>query len=171
MSTGLAIIAATTVYRMTFAQNMTFGELIPPQLAFGLGMPLFFVPLMSVSMAMVPPDKTATAAGLINFLRSMSGAFATAIVTTMWSDDATRDRVQLVGEIKKPHDVLMKLGGTPHHMGQALQKLDGMVESQSVMLATNRTFLEIGVIVACVSLGVWLLPRPRGPMRLPVGGH
>ena len=57
MCVGLSIIAGATLYRMTFAQNITFGELIPPQLAFGVGMPLFFVPLMSVSMAWCRPTK------------------------------------------------------------------------------------------------------------------
>jgi MFS transporter, DHA2 family, multidrug resistance protein len=169
MSVGLSIIAATTFYRVGFAQNISFAQMIPPQLAFGLGMPLFFVPLMATTMSMVAPDKTATAAGLINFLRSMSGAFATAIVTAMWSDDATRDRVQLVGRLNHPDDTLAKLGGTPHHMGPALQMLDNMVQSQSVMLATNRTFLEIAVIVACVAAGVWLMPRPKGPVRMAAG--
>lgn len=169
MSTGLAIIALTTFYRVTFAQNMTFGQMVPPQLAFGLGMPLFFVPLMSVSLAMVPPDKTATAAGLINFIRSMSGAFATAIVTTFWSEGATRDRVQLVGAINHPDQVLSRLGGTPGHMGPALQTLDNIVQSQSVMLATNRMFLVLGIVVALIALGVWLFPKPSGPLTVSAG--
>jgi len=171
MSLGLTIIAGTTLYRVTFAQNISFGELIPPQIAYGLGMPMFFVPLMSVSMSSVPPEQTATAAGLVNFLRSMSGAFATAIVTASWTDDATRDRVRLVGRLNNTDQTLAKLGGTAHHMAPALQKLDNMVQSQSVMLATNGTFLELAVIIATVAAGVWLLPKPKGPMRMPAGGH
>jgi DHA2 family multidrug resistance protein len=50
MSTGLLIIAADTLYRTTFNNDMTFGQLVPAQLAMGLGMPLFFVPMMSLAM-------------------------------------------------------------------------------------------------------------------------
>jgi MFS transporter, DHA2 family, multidrug resistance protein len=171
MSLGLSIIAATTLYRITFAQNITFAQLIPPQIAFGVGMPMFFVPLMSISMSSVPPSQTATAAGLVNFLRSMSGAFATAIVTSGWSNATIRDHDLLSGRVNQPAQVLAKLGGSPLHMTSALQKLENMVESQSVMLATNQMFLILAVVLGCVAAGVWLLPKPKGPVRMPAGGH
>lgn len=170
MSVGLSIIAATTLYRITFAQNITFGQLIPPQIAFGIGMPMFFVPLMSVSMSSVSPAQTATAAGLVNFLRSMSGAFATAIVTSSWSNATIRNHDQLSGLVNQPHQVLDKLGGG-QNMASALQKLENMVESQSVMLATNQMFLILACVLACVAAGVWLIPKPKGPVRMPAGGH
>jgi DHA2 family multidrug resistance protein len=144
--------------------------MIPPQLAFGFGMPLFFVPMMSMAITMVPAEQTATAAGLINFVRSMSSAFATAIVTSVWSDEATLDRVQLVGAIHRPAAVLAKLGGRPSHMAAALQQLDDLVNGQSVMLATNTTFLYIGILIACVAVGVWLLPKPSTALS-PAIGH
>jgi hypothetical protein len=88
MSTGLAILAGVTLWRTSFAQNITFWQLALPQLVTGLGMPLFFVPLLGLSIAAVPPRQTASAAGLVNFIRTMSGAFGTALVTTGW-DQAT----------------------------------------------------------------------------------
>ncbi len=147
---------------------MTFDQLLPPQIALGLGMPFFFVPLFSVSLQMVPPSQTATAAGLVNFIRSMSAAFATAIVTSLWTDEASRDRAQIVGQINHPADILAKLGGNAGHMGAARQMLDNIVDNQSVMVATNHMFLYIGLIVACVAMGVWLLPKPLNPARVPV---
>jgi len=56
-------------------------------------------------------------------------------------------------------------------MASALMKLENMVESQAVMLATNQMFLILAAILACVAAGVWLLPKPKGPMRMPAGGH
>ncbi|MGB8364997.1 MAG: DHA2 family efflux MFS transporter permease subunit [Rhizomicrobium sp.] len=168
MSYGLTIVAGMTLYRAGFATNMTFDQLLPPQIALGLGMPFFFVPLFSVSLQMVPPSQTATAAGLVNFIRSMSAAFATAIVTSLWTDEASRDRAQIVGQINHPADILAKLGGNAGHMGAARQMLDNIVDNQSVMVATNHMFLYIGLIVACVAMGVWLLPKPLNPARVPV---
>jgi DHA2 family multidrug resistance protein len=147
---------------------MTFTQLALPMLGYGLGMPLFFVPLMSVSIMTVPPAETATASGLINFLRSMSGGFATAIVTTAWSDEATANRVQLVGRLNRPGAILSKMGGT--HSNAALHRLDSMVQSQSVMLATNKIFLLSGLLIACVAAGVWFLPKPKGRPQV-VHGH
>jgi len=39
------------------------------------------------------------------------------------------------------------------------------------MLATNQMFLILAAILACVAAGVWLLPKPKGPVRMPAGGH
>src|SRR5947207_9682079 len=106
MSVGLSILAGVTLWRVTFAQNMTFWQLAVPQLLTGIGMPLFFVPLLGLSVAAVPQAQTASAAGLINFIRTMSGAFGTALITTAWDQSATNARVNLVGNLHHPQSVL-----------------------------------------------------------------
>jgi DHA2 family multidrug resistance protein len=169
MSIGLVIVAGATLDRTGFTPSMSFDQFILPQLAFGIGMPLFFVPLMTISVAMVPAAETATAAGLINFLRSMSGAFATAIVTSQWEDQAVRDRALLVGRLDHPADVLTKMSAGGGQVGASLQQLSNLVDNQTVMLATNQTFLYVGAVVACVAVGIWLLPKPNGPVRVSVG--
>ena len=162
MSLGLAIISAMTLYRVTFSQNISLEQMIPIQLAFGSGMPLFFVPLMSVTMATVDQNEMATAAGMASFLRSMSGSFAAAIVMSAWSDGTTTSRVDLIDRIHDQSAVLARLAGGLHDQMAARRVFDGLVESQSVMLSTNHMFQYIGVIIAAVAMGVWLLPRTQG---------
>ena len=171
LSFGLVVIAADTLYRTTFNQNMGFSDLVPAQIALGLGMPFFFVPMMSMSMASVKTEETASAAGLINFLRTLSGAFATAIVTSAWQDNARASRSDLVANLHGAGDVLAKLKGIGMSGAQALGKLDGMVDSQSVMLSTNHVFFAVGLIVLVTAVGVWLMPRPSGPLQMGMGGH
>jgi DHA2 family multidrug resistance protein len=74
----------------------------------------------------------------------------------------------MVGEINRPQAVLSQLGGS-HHMASALAKLDRMVQSQSVMVATNHVFLYLGVILAFVALGVWLIPKPKNAVPAAAG--
>jgi DHA2 family multidrug resistance protein len=171
MSTGLLIVAADTLYRTTFNTDVTFGQLIPVQLALGLGMPLFFVPMMSLAMGSVKPSETASASGLINFLRTMSGAFATAIITFAWHNSATGSRVDLSGVLNDPQGVLAKIRATGQSAQQAVQSLDNMVQTQSVMLATNHIFQFVGAILLVTAAGIWLMPKPSGPVSLPTGGH
>jgi DHA2 family multidrug resistance protein len=171
MSAGLAILAGVTLWRTSFAQNITFWQLALPQLITGLGMPLFFVPLLGLSVAAVPPRQTASAAGLVNFIRTMSGAFGTALVTTGWDQAATNARVNLVGLVHQPQAVLNTLQSQGLSAGQALQQLNDMVQSQAVMLATNRMYLILALIIAMVALGVWLSPKPKGAVGMPVAGH
>jgi DHA2 family multidrug resistance protein len=166
MSIGLAILAGVTFWRTFFTQDVTFWQLVMPQLTTGLGLPLFFVPLLGLSVAAVPPAQTASAAGLVNFIRTMSGAFGTALVTTVWDQTSTNVRVNLAGNLHRSQDVLGTLQGQGLSSGQAVQSLSDMVQSQAVMVATNQVFLALAAIIAMVAIGVWLSPKPKGPVSL-----
>jgi len=162
MSAGLAILALAILYRGGYALNISFDKMILPQLAMGVGIPLFFVPLMTLSMTSVSPDETAAASGLINFLRTIAGAIATAAVISAWSSDAIASRSDLVGRLRRPEDFLAGLDNKGLPANQALGSLDNLVQSQSIMLATNHMFLLLGLVVALTAVGIWLMPRSVG---------
>jgi DHA2 family multidrug resistance protein len=170
MSVGLAILAGAILVRTGFASNMTFGQMIGPQLAMGFGMPLFFVPLMTLSMGAVEEGETASAAGLVNFIRTTAGAIGTAIVTAAWSSQAAVSRVDLVSTLNQPGRVLAQLQQSGMKPDQSLTSLDQIVQQQAVMLATNNLFFVVGVIIAVTAVGVWLMPKPTGPVQL-MAGH
>ena len=134
--------------------------MILPQLAMGLGIPLFFVPLMTLSMAAVRANETASASGLINFLRTIASAIATALVVSAWNSDIRTTRVDLVGALQRPQDLLARMEAGGLSSDKALRALDGMVQQQSIMVATNHITLILSVIVAIAAVGVWLMPRP-----------
>jgi DHA2 family multidrug resistance protein len=171
MSSGLALLACVTLWRTSFADNVTFWQLALPQLATGLGIPLFFVPLLGLSVAAVPFQQTASAAGLVNFIRTMSGAFGTALVTTGWDRATTNAHANLVGVLHQSQTAMNTMEAHGQSPAQALQSLGDLVQSQAVMLATNRMFFVLAIIIATVAAGVWLSPKPRGPVSLGAGGH
>jgi DHA2 family multidrug resistance protein len=159
MSLGLAIMAAAILYRTGYALNISFETMILPQLAMGFGIPLFFVPLMTLSMTSVDANETAAASGLINFLRTISGAIATAAVISAWSSNASASRSDLVNRLHRSQDLLSRLGEHGMTANQALGSLDRLVQSQSIMLATNHMFLLLGSAVAITAVGIWLMPK------------
>lgn len=159
MSAGLVVLALSIFYRAGYALNISFEKMILPQLAMGLGIPLFFVPLMTISMTSVAPSEMAAASGLINFLRTIAGAIATAVTLSAWSTDAVISRSNLVGRLNLSHDLMGRLDGGLG-LDQALHSLDGLVQSQSIMLATNHMFLLLGTVVALTAAAIWLMPRP-----------
>ncbi len=165
MSTGLAILAAAVFWRTGYALNIGFEQMILPQLAMGLGIPLFFVPLMTLSMAAVKPQEAASASGLINFLRTIAAAIATALVVSAWNTDTRATRVDIVGSLNRPQDILahMQAGGLAPD--KALRALDMTVQQQAIMVATNHMSLILSVIIAIAAVGVWLMPRPGGPVK------
>lgn len=160
MSAGLAILALAIFYRAGYALNISFDKMILPQLAMGFGIPLFFVPLMTISMTSVNPRETAAAAGLINFLRTIAGAIATAVTISAWTTNAVTARSNLVGRLHLSRDWMTRLQEHDQGVDQALHSLDGLVQSQSIMLATNHMFLLLAAVVALTAAGIWLMPRP-----------
>ena len=171
MSLGLGLVALDTFWRTTFNTDISFWGLVPAQMALGLGMPLFFLPMMSMSMGAVKPEETASAAGLINFLRTMAGAFATGVIVFAWRDSTAASHVNIAGSLNNAPKVLAQLQAAGQGHQQALMSLDGIVQTQSVMLGTNQVFSVVAVILACVSAGVWLMPKPKlAPMKMG-GGH
>ncbi len=171
MSLGLGLVALDTFWRTTFNTDISFWGLVPAQMALGLGMPLFFLPMMSMSMGAVRPEETASAAGLINFLRTMAGAFATGVIVFAWRDSTAASHVDIAGSLNNAPKVLAQMQAAGQGHQQALMSLDGIVQTQSVMLGTNQVFGVVAIILACVSAGVWLMPKPKlAPMKMG-GGH
>jgi len=159
MSAGLAILALAIAWRGGYALNISFEKMLLPQLAMGIGIPLFFVPLMTLSMTSVRPWETAAASGLINFLRTIAGAIATAAVISAWSSETISSRSNLVSRLHRPQEFVAGLADKGLPSNQALGSLDALVESQSLMLATNHMFLLLGGVVALMAVGIWLMPR------------
>ena len=159
MSAGLAILAVAIAWRSGYALNISFEKMLLPQLAMGIGIPLFFVPLMTLSMTSVRPWETAAASGLINFLRTIAGAIATAAVISAWSSETISSRSNLVSRLHHPQEFVAGLADKGLPSNRALGSLDALVESQSLMLATNHMFLLLGGVVALMAVGIWLMPR------------
>ncbi len=77
--------AAATFAFLLFAVNIwwiaglndtaAFRQLALPRLFQGIGVPLFFLPLNTIIMSGVGPAELASAAGLSNFIRTLSGSF------------------------------------------------------------------------------------------------
>ncbi len=162
---GILWMAAVMFFRTGFAPGMAFGQLIGPQLAQGVGMPFLFIPLMTLAMAAVKPNEIASAAGLLSFVRTVAGAFATSITLTLWDDGAKQFRGDMVGRVDSEQALApMTAGGLSP--AQAMQQLEGLIQSQSVMMATNHVFMLAGIVLVVSAGAIWLAPRPKGPVDM-----
>ena len=98
----------------------------------GIGMPLFFVPLTALALSSVLPREMDSAAGLMNFIRTLSGAFATSMVNTSWESQTRYVRAELVGI----SDQAGVAGGAMQEAGigddQARGMMEWMLQGQSV---------------------------------------
>lgn len=162
--TGILGLAAMAAWRITFTPDMTFAQMALPTLLTGPFMVMFFVPVTGLAMASVAPGEEANAAGLTNFMRTLGGAFATALLQTGWANAIRENRTELAGAMRHGDAVLadMTAQGTPPDTATAL--LSGIVEGQSVMLVTLGMFAAITLCFLFAASLIWLAPKPSGPI-------
>jgi DHA2 family multidrug resistance protein len=164
VSLGILWLAAVMVWRMNFSPDVTFFQMALPTLLTGPAMVMFFIPVTGLAMASVNHDEQANAAGLSNFMRTLAGAFATSLVQTGWSNAARHNQTELAGAMHNGQATLdaMVAQGTPHDT--AVTMLSGLIESQSVTLATLNMFADIAICFVIAAGIIWLVPKPQGPI-------
>jgi DHA2 family multidrug resistance protein len=160
VSMGVVWMAIIFFWRSTLTQGLSFHQLVWPQLALGPAMPFFFIPVMSLAMATLAPSELAGGAGLLNFVRTTAGAFATSLTTTAWTNSATVARTAFVGRLNDAQGVVDNVQATGASHGQALGMLDNLIQSQAVMLSTNHVFMGISLLMVISVGAIWLAPKP-----------
>ena len=83
-----------------------------PLIMTGIGLPFFFVPLTALALGSVEEHETASAAGLQNFLRTLSGAVATSVVQTVWENETSYKHADLVGVIDRSGETTAALAAS-----------------------------------------------------------
>lgn len=168
---GVVWLGLVTLWRTVATTDMGFWDISIPLMVLGFGLPFFFVPTTGLALASVEEREMDSAAGLMNFLRTLSGAFATSLVTSSWSNQITRNHAELVGLSDSDHSVrtmLEQSGMTPDAVNQAI---DYLITNQSVMLATNQLMTVIGVAFLVAASVIWLAPKPTRVVEPGAGGH
>jgi MFS transporter, DHA2 family, multidrug resistance protein len=163
---GLTWLGGVLALRTVATTGMSFWQISGPLLMMGLGLPFFFVPVTTLALASVNEEETASAAGLMNFIRTLSGAVATSLVTTSWENKTQHMHAELAGLVDRSGEVAHTLqsgGFTPDATRQAL---DNLAQGQSVMLATNEIMAFVAVAFFASALLIWLAPRPTRKVEM-----
>lgn len=167
---GIAWIGVCAIFRTWWSTDSTFWEFSYPQLLQGIGVSLFMVPLTTISLSAVDPEETASAAGIANFGRTLAGAVATAIVTTIWSDMGKTDAAEMAGTLNDAHGVSSMLQSLGMSADQARAAIAQMVARQGMALGTTHLFAVAAVALFIAAMTIWLAPRPPKDAK-PSAGH
>jgi DHA2 family multidrug resistance protein len=141
-----------------------------PTIIQGLAMAFFFIPLVTITLSGLPPDRIPSASGLTHFARITAGAFGTSITTTLWEHRAVVHHTQLADAVNPGSPAAqaamsgLSASGMPHD--QALAFINRLVDQQSFMLAADDIFyISAALFIVLIPL-VWLShpqPAPGGP--------
>jgi len=157
---GVSWLGLITYWRTFINTDFTYWQIALPLLIIGVGMPFFFVPLTSVALASVDEEETNSAAGLMNFLRTLSGAIATSMVSTGWDNRIKVNHAELAGLLDRSGEGLQTMLHAGSDLETSRAMLDMLVSSQGVMLATNQLLLILALILLLAACTIWLAPKP-----------
>src|SRR5690606_13518316 len=144
-----------------------FMALALPQILQGFAVPFFFIPLSNMALASVLPQDMASAAGLMNFLRTMAGAIGASIAVTIWDDHTKVARSEMVSNL---HVTEVQNTLVNHGMSSeaALGYISSLVDKEALTLSANHVFLVLAGVFIFAALIIWLCPRPKAGVG---GGH
>ncbi|MDT8998694.1 DHA2 family efflux MFS transporter permease subunit [Paucibacter sp. APW11] len=150
--------------RSNFTTNTDLATIMVPTLLQGAAMAFFFIPLTTLTLSGITPDRIAAAAGLSNFVRITAGAMGTSISTTLWENRATLHHHHLAEKLAQGDAVagetlnrLTSIGMAPE---QALAYLNRLVDQQAFTRAADDIFLASAFLFLTLIAGVWLTKRP-----------
>jgi DHA2 family multidrug resistance protein len=168
-SVAFLLFALISFMRSQFNAQVDMGTLMVPTIIQGAAVACFFIPLMSITLSGLPPERIASASGVSNFARITAGAFGTSIATTVWENRAAMHHAHLTEAINAgslaAKDALAGmqasgLGGT-----QALALLDRLVNVQAYALSADDVFYGSAVIFLLLVPLLWLAHPQRSSVQ------
>ena len=156
--------------RSHFNTQADVSTLMMPTIVQGIGMAFFFVPLMTLIMSGLPPERIPAASGLTNFARITAGAFGTSIATTLWEHRAALHHSQLTESINNASlpatQALAGLSDQGMSREQGLFYINRLIDQQAFTLSADDIFAASAAIFLGLIVIVWLA-RPthaHGPV-------
>jgi MFS transporter, DHA2 family, multidrug resistance protein len=166
VSLSFAVFSLVLFMRADFNTDASIGTLILPTVIQGAGVAAFFIPLVSISLSGLAPERIPAASGLFNFARITAGAFGTSITTTAWDRRATLHHAQLVERLSSNDTVTSQALGTLHAGGlgteQSYLVINRLVDAQAFMLSANDIFYVSALAFLGLIFLVWLARPTRG---------
>ena len=158
------VFALVLWLRSRFNTQADFTTIVIPTILQGLALAFFFIPLVTITLSGIEPQRIPAASGLSNFVRITAGAMGTSITTTLWENRAAMYHTQLAESIHLGNNAatgamqgLNAAGLTPD---QALAQINRLIDQQAFMLAANDIFFVSAVIFVLLIPLVWL-SRPQ----------
>jgi DHA2 family multidrug resistance protein len=156
---GFAIFWAATLN-----DTADFAQFATPRFLQGLGIAFFFLPLNQIMLSGIPPSDLASASGLSNFVRTMSGSVATAVTVMIWNRRTDYHHAVLTEHIRTSADAWT---GYQAHLAArgisgtgAFQYVDQVITNQAMTLGVNDVFHVLGWMYLLLIPFVWLTKPP-----------
>jgi DHA2 family multidrug resistance protein len=173
-SVAFIVMGATCFMRADFFIGIDFYHVAMVQLWQGLGVALFFMPILTILLSDLQQNEIAAGSGLATFLRTLGGSFSASLTTLLWERRAVTHHEQLTEHITAYSPTAQ---AAMHQLGQGNQQaaagvLNDMITQQAYQISFNEVFHALGWIFLALVVVIWLARPPFTPKARGVsGGH
>ncbi len=148
----------------SFNTEVDFWAVALTELMLGLGIALFFMPILTILLSDLEGPEIAEGSGSATFLRTVGASFAVSIVTYLWTRGGVVSHANLVEHINPYNDAVRH---TVSAMGGELQRyameINGIITQQSMQISFNHLFQGLGIGFFLLIAVVWLSKPPFTP--------
>lgn len=173
-SVAFLVMAATCFMRSDFYIGIDFYHVAMVQLIQGLGVALFFMPILTILLSDLKQNEIASGSGLATFLRTLGGSFSASLTTLLWERRAVSHHEQLAEHITAysptAQAAISQLGHGDPKVGSSM--INNMITAQGFQISFNEVFHALGWVFVALVFVIWLAKPPflakAGPAA---GGH
>ena len=161
-SFAFVVLSFTSFIRANFNLQVDFTHVAGVQLLMGVGVALFFMPVLQILLSDLDGREIAAGSGLATFLRTLGGSFAASITTYLWARRTTVHHAH-VSEHISPYqngmtETVQAMGHGDLQTGAAA--LNNMINHQASQMGFNDLFYMLGWAFLVIILFLWLAKPP-----------
>ena len=163
-SFAFVMFAVVLGMRARFTTDADLWTIMIPTLLQGGAMAFFFIPLTTLTLSGIAPERIPAAAGLSNFVRITAGAMGTSLSTTIWENRAALHHEHLVETLSLGNPVAgqtvaqIRAGGFT--ADQAWAQINRLVDQQAFTRAADDIFFASAMIFLVLIVSIWFTKRP-----------
>lgn len=157
----------------SFNTDVDFWSVALTELMLGLGIALFFMPILTILLSDLEGHEIAEGSGSATFLRTVGASFAVSIVTYLWTRGGVVSHANLAEHINAYNpDVRESIAASGMSLQHYAAGINGVITQQSMQISFNHIFDGLAVGFFLLIAVVWLakppfIARARGAS----GGH
>ncbi len=161
---GFIVFALVGYWSANFTPDIDYWTVALSRLFMGIGISCFFLPLITISLSGLPPERIAAASGITNLMRNLGASFGTAITTWLWTNQANGFHARLMENIQTYNPQATDYLNRLHQLGMsddvAYAYLERMITTQSYTLATDRILIISATLMLSLITLVWWARPP-----------
>ena len=166
LATGAFIVMSVTSFiRSGFFIGIDFFHIAAAQFLLGLGVALFFMPMMTILLSDLTLKEIPAGSGLSTFLRTLGGSFSASITTYVWEKRAVVHHAHLAEHISPSNPQAMQTleqlsqanGGDP---APGLALINQLITQQAYQISFNELFHVLGWLFLLLIPLVWMTKPP-----------